>query len=173
MQVGCWGQEVDRRGKSAKVTLFVLYGFLDAEKHRGEPLVQPWDGIKFLHLGNESEILPKLPQRFKKRMLCYEFICREMSNLGRSLHTINTLNLTLTPQQFKLFCWCNVSVLQSKLHYVLIIVLKLHLTNKRALLCYCMFLWGTTAYRPRETLQHWHLCRIFKLAATETFATSW
>lgn len=64
----------------------------------------------------------------------HEFICREMSNLGRSLHTINTLNLTLTPQHFKIFCWCNVSVLQSKLHYVLIILLKLHLTNKKGII---------------------------------------
>lgn len=44
-------------GKSAKVTLIVLYGFLDAEKHGGEPLVQPRDGVKFLHLRPKSNIL--------------------------------------------------------------------------------------------------------------------
>lgn len=40
----------NRRGKSAKVTLLILYGFLDTEKHGGEPLVQPRNGVKFLHL---------------------------------------------------------------------------------------------------------------------------
>lgn len=48
MQVGCRGletcpeQEVGEKGRgSAQVALLVLDGFLDAEKHGGEPLVQP------------------------------------------------------------------------------------------------------------------------------------
>lgn len=31
----------EKKRKSAKIALFFLYGFLDAEKHGGEPLVQP------------------------------------------------------------------------------------------------------------------------------------
>lgn len=51
-----------KKKKSAKIALFFLYGFLDAEKHGGEPLVQPWNGIVLLHLTNQKEILPKTNQ---------------------------------------------------------------------------------------------------------------
>lgn len=38
---GCKSFVEDEQGeKSAEVALIVLYGFLDAEKHGGEPLVQ-------------------------------------------------------------------------------------------------------------------------------------
>lgn len=36
-------------GSLAQVFLFALYGFLDAQKHGGEPLVQAGDGIVLLH----------------------------------------------------------------------------------------------------------------------------
>lgn len=45
--------------KSAEITLFFLYGFLDAEQHGSEPLVQPWNGVKFFHLPIPEEILAK------------------------------------------------------------------------------------------------------------------
>lgn len=41
MRVGRRGLEEEQRGESAEVALLVLYAFLDAEKHGGEPLVQP------------------------------------------------------------------------------------------------------------------------------------
>lgn len=50
MQVGCCGLEDEQGGRSTKVALVVLYGFLDAEEHGGEPLVQPGNGVKLLHL---------------------------------------------------------------------------------------------------------------------------
>lgn len=50
-----WGRAGER--ESAEVTLLVLYGFLDAEKHGGEPLVQPWNGVVFFHLRNEERRL--------------------------------------------------------------------------------------------------------------------
>lgn len=46
--------------KSAEITLFFLYGFLDAEQHGSEPLVQPWNGVKFFHLPIPEEILAKI-----------------------------------------------------------------------------------------------------------------
>lgn len=33
-----------------KVTLLILYGLFDSEKHGGKPLIQPRDGIKFFYL---------------------------------------------------------------------------------------------------------------------------
>lgn len=47
------GLEDERGGKSAKVALLFLYGFLDAQKHGGEPLVQSGNGVVFLHLRHE------------------------------------------------------------------------------------------------------------------------
>lgn len=44
--------EDDQEGKSAEVVLLVLDGFLDAEQHGGEPLIQPGNGVKFFHLVN-------------------------------------------------------------------------------------------------------------------------
>lgn len=42
-----------RKGPWASLEVAValaLDGFLDAKQHRGEPLVQPRDGVEFLHL---------------------------------------------------------------------------------------------------------------------------
>lgn len=38
-----------RASLEVAVTL-ALDGFLDAQQHRGEPLIQPRDGVEFLHL---------------------------------------------------------------------------------------------------------------------------
>lgn len=51
MQDFCEGNEDGRN--STEVVLFILYGFLDAQKHGGEPLVQPGNGVIFLHLPAE------------------------------------------------------------------------------------------------------------------------
>ena len=56
------GIEEEMGCKSAKVALIVLYVFLDAEKHGGEPLVQSRNGVEFLHL----EIFTKSPQNVRK-----------------------------------------------------------------------------------------------------------
>lgn len=53
------GAGEEPRGRSAEVALVVLYGFLDAEKHGGQPLVQPRNGVVLLHLRRDTGILPK------------------------------------------------------------------------------------------------------------------
>lgn len=47
----------DRKGPRASLEVAValaLDGFLDAQQHRGEPLIQPRDGVEFLHLAPEQ-----------------------------------------------------------------------------------------------------------------------
>lgn len=58
MQVVFWGFVVEYWRKSAKVALIILYGFLDTQKHGGEPLVQSWNGVIFLHLRHKQDNIP-------------------------------------------------------------------------------------------------------------------
>lgn len=48
-------------GKGPRASLEVavalaLDGFLDAQQHRGEPLIQPRDGVEFLHLAPAKNV---------------------------------------------------------------------------------------------------------------------
>lgn len=51
MQDFCRGNEDGRN--STEIVLFILYGFLDAQKHGGEPLVQSGNSVIVLHLPAE------------------------------------------------------------------------------------------------------------------------
>lgn len=74
---GCKTVKGSRR-KSAEITLFFLYGFLDAQKHGSEPLVQPWNGVILFHLPFKKEILPKIT-------LCTHFFCYNFVSSGKLL----------------------------------------------------------------------------------------
>lgn len=59
-------------GKGPRASLEVavalaLDGFLDAQQHRGEPLIQPRDGVEFLHLAPAKTRIRERPGKVRRR----------------------------------------------------------------------------------------------------------
>lgn len=60
----CRGNEDEDGRKSTEIVLFIMYGFLDAQEHGGEPLVQPGNSVIFLHLPARDTKYSKLQSRW-------------------------------------------------------------------------------------------------------------
>lgn len=93
--------------KSTEITLFFLYGFLDAEQHGSEPLVQPWNGVKFFHLPIPEEILAKITTQ-NITGVCTFFFCVK----GEAVMLVETSKFQLKEVVRKVRKWKNIFCLK-------------------------------------------------------------